>query len=217
MDFLITRNNRLSTNHKCYVTNCKFKLQNKMINIPFVIDTGATRTVIPLHYLPNSIWDSVCSEPLGENMLYSITGYTFEYHKVNASDFHIAENLTIPKITVSITEAEITSAVLGFDILSLFTLRYDASINNGLWHIASDKDAAGTIEDIMKRSLNNSLDYIDPDFIAPISEVPFSAEDYLRERLGSKINYIAPVTRQECKTKEDCLELIHQVNTVLGL
>lgn len=217
MDFLIAKNKNLSTNHKCYVTDCKFTFSGKIARIPFVIDTGATRTVIPLKYFPSSVWNTVCAEPMGENVLYGITGDTFTYHKVTVSDFCIAEGLVVPKIVVSITEADITSAVLGFDILSLFTLRYDASINNGLWHIASDKDAEGTIADIMKRSLNNSLDYIDPDFIAPIAEVPFSPEDYLRAHLGSKINFIAPISRQECKTEEDCLALIRQVNNVLGM
>lgn len=217
MDFLINKDKSTSRPHATYVKNCNYKFNNIPLCDSFVIDTGAAKTVIPLTSLPPQTWNNILSLPTEDRRLRGIVGEPFAYRKIEVSDFEIAEGLAIPKLVIGVTDAPLSGCYLGFDILSLFTLRYDASINNGLWHIASDKDAAGTIADIMKRSLNNSLDYIDPDFIAPISEVPFSAEDYLREHLGSKINYIAPVTRQECKTEEDCLELIRQVNDVLGL
>lgn len=216
MDFLINKDKTMSKPHVTYVTSCNYKFNSVSLCDSFVIDTGAAKTVIPLTSLPPQTWENILILPTEKRRLCGIVGDPFTYRKIEVSDFEIAEGLVIPKLIIGVTDAQLKGCYLGFDVLSLFTLRYDASINNGLWHIASDKDAAGTITDIMKRSLNDSFDYIDPDFIAPITLDNFSAEDYLHEHLGSKINYIAPVTIKECKTEEDCLELIRQVNNVLG-
>lgn len=171
--------------------------------------------MLPLSIFPKGHHDIIKSKKVyGEAR--ACTGKKIPYYLVEIQDFEIAEGLIIPSIEVGVIDAEIDHSLLGFDILSLFSLKYDASLNNGLWYIIGSGTTDDIITSILNRRFNRDDNKIRQHGVAAIPHYEyFDSEKYLRNYYGDKFQYLPIAAVEHCKTKEDCVALIEQLKDII--
>lgn len=151
----------------CFV-KVSFSLMNITENISVKIDTGASRTVIGTNNIKirQKIKDIILQEPICNGVLESATGGEIHYREVIVNDFYLTPDVVFPKIKLAFSADIGNKALLGMDILSLFSFMYDRK-KRELCLIGCD-----TVNEYIEQyCFNKELGYVDPSLIAEIDGV----------------------------------------------
>lgn len=151
----------------CFV-KVSFNLMNISSNINVKIDTGASRTVIGTNNakIRQKIKDIILQEPVCKGRLESATGGEISYREVVVDDFYLTPDVVFPKIKLAFSEDIGSKALLGMDILSLFSFMYNRKEGE---LCLMDCDTVNRY--IERHCFNKELGYVDPSLIAGIDGV----------------------------------------------
>lgn len=164
--FKRSKNERGNYDRRSYYVDIRFSLKTLQTDLSMKIDTGASRTVIGIN---NTIFDSgikdiILQEPVCSGRLESATNGEICYHEVVVDDFYLTPDIKFTKIKLAFSEDIGNRALLGMDILSLFSFTYNRR-EQEFW--LADCDTANKY--VEKYCLNKELGYIDPSLIAEVN------------------------------------------------
>ncbi len=150
-----------------YLSEIDFGLENVNCAVRMRIDTGATKTIIGIDLLRKSIpnIDDLYLKFQEEKTVFAANDKEIYIRSAVVRNFQITDEIKIEKIKIYFSDNIGNRALLGMDILSLFTFMY--SDKDRLFTIHNYKES---IERHNKLILNSNLDYLDPEFIGEISE-----------------------------------------------
>lgn len=154
-----------SFGRESYYTDINFKINNKKIDITAKIDTGATYTVFGLKNKRLDTFAGIItkSEMLGR--AYDVSGTELKLYGYIVDNFKLTDDIVFNKIKVYFSEDIGDKALLGMDILSLFDFQY-LKEKSQTWGTFWINNHIYALNQVTKRSLNNEMGYVDPNFIA---------------------------------------------------
>ncbi len=167
--FQRVENTRGNYDRRAYFVKVSFSLMNIVANISVKIDTGASRTVIGINNakIRQKIKEIILQEPVYSGRLESATGGEISYREAVVDDFYLTPDIVFPKIKLAFSEDIGNKALLGMDILSLFSFMYD---RKKCELCLMDCDTVNNY--IEQHCFNKESGYIDPSLIAEIDGVP---------------------------------------------
>lgn len=158
-----------SFGRESYYTDINFKINDKKIDITAKVDTGAAYTVFGLKNRRINTFAGAIMKSGMTGRAYDASGTELKLYGYIVDKFRLTDEIIIDKIKIYFSEDIDDKALLGMDILSLFDFQYlkERSQNWGTFWINNYIDA---LSKITSRSLNNDMDYVDPNFIADIDK-----------------------------------------------
>lgn len=159
-----------SFSRETYYTQIKFILDNEKITKKIKVDTGATYTVLGLE---DDCINKYKEKILQSNMrgvAYDASGTELKLYGYIVKNFRLTQDIIIDKIKLFFSENIGEKALLGMDILSLFDFQYKREKRQSIGTFWIN-NYTETLDDLAKRRLNNSIDYIDPIGIAIIDDM----------------------------------------------
>ncbi len=161
-------NERGNYDRRSYFVLVNFCLECTRTDLSMKVDTGASRTVIGLDSIraATKIKNTIMQEQLCKGRLESATGGDISYREIVVEDFYLTPDVVFPKIKLAFSEDIGSKALLGMDILSLFSFMYNRKEGE---LCLMDCDTVNRY--IERHCFNKELGYVDPSLIAGIDGV----------------------------------------------
>lgn len=166
--FQRAENNRGNYDRRSCFVKVSFSFADTVVKINMKVDTGASRTIIGFNSFRSAlnIKNIILQEPVCKGRLESATGGEISYREVVVDDFYLTPDVVFPKIKLAFSEDIGSKALLGMDILSLFSFMYNRKEGE---LCLMDCDTVNRY--IERHCFNKELGYVDPSLIAGIDGV----------------------------------------------
>ena len=161
-------NERGNYDRRSYFVLVNFCLECTRTDLSMKVDTGAFRTVIGLDSIraATKIKNTILQEQLCKGRFESATGGDISYREIVVEDFYLTPDVIFPKIELAFSEDVGNKALLGMNILSLFSFMYNRKKRE---LCLMDCDTVN--EYIEQHCFNKELGCVDPSLIAEIDNV----------------------------------------------
>lgn len=168
MESILVRKNskhESTTSRLKYYCDITYELNGEIIVSNCKVDTGSPVTIIGLHHrdLVRHINYVVRDENI-VNPLVSATGNTVTRYRLPVRNFELTDDIVFPEIMINFSEDIGSRALIGMDLLSMFTFKY--SQKDKLISLFYEDNY---LEQLHRKQMNRSITAIMPEMIADIS------------------------------------------------